>query len=70
MYIKKIIYNWFYTNTCQEESNFEIGKRDVIKIEKVDRFPGAREVYFKVHFANGSVADIYNVNQVVWAKWR
>jgi len=63
MKVKKVIYNWFYTNEVgQEHSEYEVGKDGVDYIDWLD---GPREIIVRVGFKDGRHISLFNINEII-----
>ena len=65
MIVKKIIYDWWYTNEGGEEYGVaEVGKEDVIKIEEHESKGIGDKLYYDIFFNTGKKIRIFNVSSV------
>lgn len=65
MKIKRIFFDWYYTQDDVHYASYSVGKDGVVEITKEEC---NHVTYFRVFFKNGNYSDIYNINQVDWEK--
>lgn len=70
MKIIRIDFNWFCTNDQDGEDwhRYEVGKKEIVKIEEHRSQGEGDKWFYDVHFSNGKMERIFNPNRVYFEK--